>query len=289
MLSRTLKRALLDTPSTLPPTFLLPWTATLTTSATTSPASSQTPPPPSHLPIRHAQSPRTQPSPTKEANKTRRQSSSVKSAKRKNDPLGQLPPPVEGEISSSVRELLPLMHSQGPHYITVHIHGNPYLVTEGDTIRLPFLMAGVEPGDTIRLNKAINLGSRDFTLKASAAAPKMRSPTMTTTEVLDPTTGKLPSHSRVMPKGPLASTHSSVEVPHYVPHLAKGKHSYLDERLFVCRAVIMGVESEPMRIKEKTKRRQRHVRRVKSKHRFTILKIKELRLKTLEELDSPRK
>ena len=45
------------------------------------------------------------------------------------------------------------------------------------------------------------------------------------------------------------------------------------------RARVIGVESEPMRFLEKTKRRQRHVKTVKSKHRFTVLRIFELRVK----------
>lgn len=59
---------------------------------------------------------------------------------------------------------------------------------------------------------------------------------------------------------------------------------YLDERIFRCRARIMGTEAEPMRIKEKTKRRNRKVKTVRSKHKFTILKIAELRVKNLDEL-----
>ena len=84
----------------------------------------------------------------------------------------------------------------------------------------------------------------------------------------------------------LVGEYRATFAPHFIPHIAKGKNSYLDERLFVCRALVMGVESEPLRIKEKTKRRQRHVKRVKSKHRYTILKIKELRVKSLEEIES---
>lgn len=72
----------------------------------------------------------------------------------------------------------------------------------------------------------------------------------------------------------------------FVPHLAQGRIPYLDERLFVCRAVVMGVEAEPMRVLEKTKRRQRHVKHVKSKHKYTVLKIKELRVRSLEEIES---
>lgn len=53
---------------------------------------------------------------------------------------------------------------------------------------------------------------------------------------------------------------------------------YVDERAFVCRARVIGVESEPMRFIEKTKRRQRHVKTVKSKGRFTILRVCELRV-----------
>jgi large subunit ribosomal protein L21 len=60
---------------------------------------------------------------------------------------------------------------------------------------------------------------------------------------------------------------------------------YLDERIFECRARVMGTEAEPMRIKEKTKRRNRKVKTVKSKHKFTVLRIAEVRVKNLEEID----
>lgn len=76
-----------------------------------------------------------------------------------------------------------------------------------------------------------------------------------------------------------------VFAPHFIPHIEKGKHSYLDERLFVCRAVVTGVESEPLRIKEKTKRRQRKVKKVKSKHRFTLLRVKEVTVRDLEDIE----
>ncbi|EGP92323.1 uncharacterized protein MYCGRDRAFT_66192 [Zymoseptoria tritici IPO323] len=236
MLSRTLRRTLLDARYSLPPTYLLPWTAGLTT-ATQPPQPSEPPPelPSSSIPAR--------------TNSTRSESATAKSQNAEHLELpaphsqssGQTSSPPQ--LSESVRELLPLLRSQGPHYMTVHIHGNPYLITEGDTVRLPFLMQGVEPGDVIRLNRAINLGSRDYALKAPAASPKMKSPTTAT-------------------------------------------FSYVDDRMFVCRAVVTGVESEPMRIKEKTKRRQRHVKKVKSKHRYTIIKIKELRVKSVEEIES---
>lgn len=294
MLSRTLRRALLDSQCQLPPTFLLPWTANLSTVPRPSEALNGLPP---------NTRPRGLHAPARKFDTISSQNGNMKPAARRNVSVQQtqqslerselqipatskLPPPTSQSdgrraqlvLSRSVRDLLPILQAQAPHYITAHIHGFPYLLTQGDTVRLPFLMEGVEPGDVIRLNRAINLGSRDLTLKAPAPSEKIKSPATSTRHVVDATTGDLASHANVMPGGSVA--------PHFIPHIAKGKHSYIDDRLFVCRAVVMGVESEPLRIKEKTKRRQRHVRKVKSKHRYTILKIKELKVKTPDEIES---
>ena len=122
---------------------------------------------------------------------------------------------------------LPHLAGQAPHYIVAELHARPYLLTEGDHLRLPFLMPKVKTGDILRFNRATSLGSRDFTLKGS-------------------------------------------------PHI--------DERLFECRVRVTGVESEPLRIKEKTKRRQRHTKQARSKHRYTIMRVMEVRVKTPEEL-----
>ncbi|EPS27036.1 hypothetical protein POX_g08665 [Penicillium oxalicum] len=131
------------------------------------------------------------------------------------------------EVSKSLLSRLPHLVGQSPHYIVAELHARPYLLTEGDHVRLPFLMPKVKSGDILRFNRATALGSRDLTMKGS-------------------------------------------------PHL--------DERLFECRVRVVGVESEPLRIKEKTKRRQRHVRQVRSKHRHTILRVMEVRVKTPEQL-----
>ncbi|TAQ83327.1 hypothetical protein B7494_g8347 [Chlorociboria aeruginascens] len=60
---------------------------------------------------------------------------------------------------------------------------------------------------------------------------------------------------------------------------------YLDERLFECRATVMGTEAEPLRIKKKTKQRNRKVKTVKSKHKFTILRIAEVKVNSLDEIE----
>ncbi|KAI8302742.1 54S ribosomal protein L49 [Colletotrichum sp. SAR11_59] len=138
------------------------------------------------------------------------------------------PTTPSGPISEQVKAVLPFLAAQPNHYITFHIHGRPYLVTPGDSVRLPFKMPGVVPGDVLRLNRASVIGSRDYTLKG---AP------------------------------------------------------FIDERLYECRAVVTGTESEPMRFKEKTKRRQRKVKTVKSKHRYTTLAISELKIHSSEEIE----
>jgi large subunit ribosomal protein L21 len=148
---------------------------------------------------------------------------------------------VSTHLTPSIRQLLPLLQTQPAHYITAHIHGHPYLLTKGDTLRLPFNMPKVQPGDVLRLNRATHIGSRDYTLKAP--------------EVIKGTA----DHGK--------------------------KVFYLDERMYTCRATVMGVESEPLRVEEKTKRRQRHVKHVKSKMRYTVLRVSELEVKSLEEYE----
>lgn len=53
--------------------------------------------------------------------------------------------------------------SQPSVYATVHIYGRPYLVTAGDRLRLPFRMAGVQPGDILHLDRVGVVGSRSVT------------------------------------------------------------------------------------------------------------------------------
>lgn len=67
---------------------------------------------------------------------------------------------------------------------------------------------------------------------------------------------------------------------------AAADQRYLDERLFECRARVIGVEAEPMRIKKKKKQRCRRTHVVKSKHKYTVLRVSELRVKRLEELEA---
>ena len=207
MLSRTIRKSALDKLplSNLPPTFLLPIRARY---FNTTPQKVDSPPDLLSTP---------QPSP-KASPKARELKPESAASPNITNPESAAPAP--SPLSPSVTELLPLLAAQPSHFISAHIHGRPYLVTAGDTVRLPFRMPGVLPGDVLRLTRASSLGSRDYTLKG---AP------------------------------------------------------YLDERLFECRARVMGTEAEPLRIKEKKKQRNRRRRTVQSKHKFTILRISEVR------------
>ncbi|RAH83720.1 hypothetical protein BO86DRAFT_387548 [Aspergillus japonicus CBS 114.51] len=131
------------------------------------------------------------------------------------------------QLTPTLLAQLPQLTTQQPHYIIAHLHDRPYLLTQGDAIRLPFLMPKVKPGDILRFNRASVLGSRDFSLKG---AP------------------------------------------------------YVDERLYECRVRVVGVDSEPLRVKEKTKRRRRHVQMIRSKHKYTLLRVMDVKIKTAEEL-----
>lgn len=174
-------------------------------------------------------------------------SSAASSAPPLPPPTAEAPSQGTTPLSASVKELLPLLQAQKPHYITAHLHARPYLLTCGDMLRLPFLMPDVRPGDVLRLNRATLLGSRDFTLRA-------------------------PPPERGTRENPSGGGGSLMR--------------YLDDRLFTCRAVVVGTESEPMRVMEKTKRRQRHVKHVKSKHKYTVLRISELTVNMPEEVEA---
>jgi large subunit ribosomal protein L21 len=130
---------------------------------------------------------------------------------------------VSSHITPTIRQLLPLLQTQPAHYITAHLHGRPYLLTKGDTLRLPFNMPNVQPGDVLRLNRATHIGSRDYTLKA--------------------------------------------------PEIVKGNADHGKKVFYL------------LRVEEKTKRRQRHVKHVKSKMRYTVLRVSDLEVKSLEEYE----
>lgn len=237
LLARSARRALLESRSAIAPTYLLPLRASITTVSHTLETGNV----PEPL-IRSGQHISQDLKDKVAAPQKLPQNAPEPAAPEVNPTPHTRQDVVSKHITPSIRQLLPLLHSQPNHYITIHLHGRPYLLTKGDTVRLPFLMPHVKPGDILRLNRATHIGSRDYTLKAP-----------------EPVKGNADHGKKVF---------------------------YLDDRIFVCRARVVGIESEPLRVEEKTKRRQRHVKHVKSKLHFTVLKISELEVKGLEEYEA---
>ena len=265
--TNTFPESLLDTTSVNSPTTQIPISHHLSnSSSTTSTPSPTAHPPPLHSPARK------QPPPS---------SSPRYSPTRLPLPPAITPTRAPSPLTPSLRLTLPHLAAQPPFYATIHIHGKPYLITAGDTIRLPFLMHGVLPGDILRLNRAIVLGSRDWTLLGgdNTISTSTSTSTVPDADIIPPlaepiiglTDGLISTNSTATTK----PTQKKSQAP-----------KYLDDRLFTCRALVLGTESEPMRIKEKTKQRQRRVKKVKSKHRYTILKIRELVVRGVEEIEA---
>jgi len=65
---------------------------------------------------------------------------------------------------------LSLLASQPSHYISALLLGRRYLLTPNDVLTVPKLK-NVQPGDRIALTRILEVGSRDFTLRAQAAGP----------------------------------------------------------------------------------------------------------------------
>lgn len=64
---------------------------------------------------------------------------------------------------------LSLLRSQPSHYISALLLGRRYLLTKDDVLTIP-KMKGVKPGDIIALTRILEVGSRDYTLRAGSPA-----------------------------------------------------------------------------------------------------------------------
>lgn len=71
---------------------------------------------------------------------------------------GSAPAPSAGA------DALRLLQSQPAHYIVAQLHARKYLLTPNDTLLVPRL-SQLQVGDKIELNKILELGSRNYTLK----------------------------------------------------------------------------------------------------------------------------
>lgn len=75
-------------------------------------------------------------------------------------PASLTPSPIETPSALS------LLASQPSHYISALLLGRRYLLTPRDILTVP-KMKGVKPGDKIQLTRILEVGSRDYTLRAT--------------------------------------------------------------------------------------------------------------------------
>ncbi|CEP22256.1 unnamed protein product [Cyberlindnera jadinii] len=130
-------------------------------------------------------------------------------------PLFQQQKPQDG----AVPDLTPLK-LEGDLYAVVKVHNNPFLVTKGDKMVLPFNLKTAEVGDVLNFHNVTTIGSRNYTFVDEPISPE----------------------------------------------------------LFTIKATVLEKTKLPMRVTEKTKRRQRIVKHAISKPHRTILRVTELKL-----------
>lgn len=58
-------------------------------------------------------------------------------------------------------------------YAVVRVHGNPFLVTEGDIMNLPYHLKTAEVGDTLHFTDVKTIGSRNFTYSHDPVDPSL--------------------------------------------------------------------------------------------------------------------
>ncbi|OAA65443.1 hypothetical protein SPI_02230 [Niveomyces insectorum RCEF 264] len=147
-------------------------------------------------------------------------------------------------------------------YATVLIYGRPYLVTPGDTLRLPFRMADVRPGDELRLDRVGVVGSRTVTAVGQKPQPQPQRQSQSGADSLLAPPASAPS---LPPSTQIAAVDGN-QAAAVVAHIPGAS----------VRAVVLGLETEPLRVLVKKKRRTRRKRTVRSKHQFTVLRIQDV-------------
>ncbi|KAI5479144.1 mitochondrial large subunit ribosomal protein L49 [Pseudohyphozyma bogoriensis] len=69
---------------------------------------------------------------------------------------------------------LELLKSQPSHYVSALLMGRRYLLSPNDILTVPHVK-NVKPGDTLALTRILEVGSRDYTLRAQPASPSASS------------------------------------------------------------------------------------------------------------------
>ncbi|GAA5852265.1 hypothetical protein JCM5353_003510 [Sporobolomyces roseus] len=178
-----------------------------------------------------------------------------------------LEPPRELKESSSVPDetsALSLLKSQPSHYVSALLMGRRYLLTPNDILTIPHLKS-VPVGTKISLTRILEVGSRDYTLRASSPTSQIASATSQSllANSLPLSQQKLPLMSRNVSVGGVPKDWQ--RHPDSLP--------YLGEELVRAELTVVEHTKGEMFKVEKFKRRKGYRRELRSKLEFTKLKM----------------
>ncbi|KAM0787515.1 hypothetical protein ACM66B_003587 [Microbotryomycetes sp. NB124-2] len=172
--------------------------------------------------------------------------------------------PASAETSRSV---LGLLASQPSHYITALVLGRRYQLTANDVLTVPH-MKGVKPGDRIALTRILEVGSRDYTLRAmpstdGATASSSSGAALTSTNARPGSTVNGPLTARLILRDGVPRDWQ--RHPDSLPYFQQGEVS--------CELTVLEHTKGKMFTVEKFKRRKGYRRTLRSKLEFTKLRV----------------
>ena len=151
------------------------------------------------------------------------------------------PEPSTSKLSTS--KALDLLRSQPSHYVIAQLHARLYLLTPNDLLTVPRIN-NLSIGQKIRLTRIVEVGSRDYTLRAPSLATAWAESGLT--------------------KPPRGVSNITVERP-VLPN----------DQVVVHATVVEHTKSKLLKI-EKFKKRKRYARSYDWKGKFTKLRINEI-------------
>lgn len=81
-------------------------------------------------------------------------------------------PSILDKVSIKQADLTPLK-LEGDIYAVIKVHNNPFLVTEGDKVILPYNLKHAQVGDVLDFHHVTTLGSRNYTFTDEVIDPSL--------------------------------------------------------------------------------------------------------------------
>ncbi|KAK4056036.1 hypothetical protein OIO90_003031 [Microbotryomycetes sp. JL221] len=171
------------------------------------------------------------------------------------------------QLPDSSSSVLSLIASQPSHYITALLLGRRYQLTPNDVLTVPH-MKGVKPGDRIELTRILEVGSRDYTLRAM---PDSNSPTASSSS--NSSLKLTNANEQIQVNGPLLAR---LVVRQGVPRDWQ-RHPdslpWLKQDQVKCHVTVLEHTKGKMFTVDKFKRRKGYRRTLRSKLEFTKLRV----------------